>query len=162
MEIYPIQSNTLKRFGSQQGAAAYAAKFESQWVERIRNGHEQRLVNDFLSMIPASDFSGFVLDMPCGFGRFLPSLREFAPRVVEGDWSGSMLEIVRSRHPGMAPEMVRSSATTLPFASRSFSLVFSVRLCHHIQTFEQRLEYLREIQRVSERWIIVTYLDEHS
>jgi hypothetical protein len=41
-------------------------------------------------------------------------------------------------------------------------LVLSVRLCHHIREHQERLQYLREVMRVSRKWLVFTYFDTES
>ncbi|MDZ4857797.1 MAG: class I SAM-dependent methyltransferase, partial [Candidatus Hydrogenedentes bacterium] len=140
----------------------YAAKYENRWVERIRDFYEQKLVSGLIARVPLSDLTLPVLDLPCGIGRFLPVLHARVPRVIEGDWSNHMLQFARSKHEKNVLGFVRASTAALPFAEQSFDLVFSVRLCHHFPTTQERAEYIREMLRISRRWVILTYLDKHS
>ena len=48
------------------------------------------------------------------------------------------------------------------FADRTFGLVFSVRLCHHIDDYDERMRYVREILRISARSVVFTYFDTDS
>ena len=57
---------------------------------------------------------------------------------------------------------VRANALALPFSSGAFEFVLSVRLSHHIRDYEQRLQHLREILRVSRKWVMFTYFDAGS
>lgn len=57
---------------------------------------------------------------------------------------------------------VRATAFTLPFADRTFDLVFSVRLCRHIDNYDERMQYVREILRITARSVVVTYFDTDS
>ena len=158
---------TLDRFSSPVGAANCRAKFDTKWVERIRDHNEQRLVRRLLGALPESDRTGLVLDLPCGFGRFFPALSDVAPRVIQGDWSPHMLQAARRRlngngHTHTPSGYVRATALTLPFANNAFDLVLSVRFCHHLPTCEERNQYLGEILRVSGKWVVFTYLDTYS
>jgi len=155
-------ASTLERFGSGAGVRDYAEKYDSRWVERTRNYYEQKLVRRLMSRVPLADLTGPILDLPCGIGRFLPALHARAPRVIEGDWSIPMLELSRSKHEKNVMGFVRATSNALPFATESFNLVFSVRLCHHFPTADERAEYIREMLRISRRWVILTYLDKHS
>ena len=157
-----MRSFTLRRFNSTEGAANYAAKFDGQRVERIKNWYEQRLVARLLRScsIPAS--GALVLDFPGGFGRFLPALRGVSPYVVEGDWSWPMLRTAREKHGSRGTSFVRASAVELPFADSSFDLVFSVRLSHHFPTDEERSRYIHELFRVSRGLVLLSYLDAAS
>jgi SAM-dependent methyltransferase len=57
---------------------------------------------------------------------------------------------------------VRATALGMPFADGTFDLVLSVRLCHHIREYVERLQYVREILRISKQWAVFTYFDFHS
>lgn len=157
-----MHESTLSRFNSPEGAERYAAKFDRRWEERLRNWNEQRLVASLLSMIPLSDLKGMVLDVPTGIGRFYEALRERTPNVVQSDWSYPMLQLARSANGSAAVGQIRALAADLPFPSETFDLVFSVRLCHHFPTQDERTRYIEEVLRVSRKWVILTYLDSHS
>jgi SAM-dependent methyltransferase len=68
----------------------------------------------------------------------------------------SVLRRVRG-HTGLV-----SDAFHLPFPDRSFDLVFSARLSHHIADGDLRARYLGEIMRVSRSWTIATVFDRDS
>jgi SAM-dependent methyltransferase len=162
-----VNTWTLDRFNSPAGAANYKAKFDEQWVERTRDHNEQRLVRRLLGALPKSDLTGLVLDLPCGYGRFFPALRNVAPRVIQGDWSHHMLKAAKRKlngngHIHTPSGYVRATALSLPFADNAFGLVLSVRLCHHLPTQEERIQYFREALRVSGKWVVFTYLDRYS
>lgn len=157
-----MQESTLKRFNSIEGAQNYANKFETRWEERLRNRSEQKLIESVVSLLPNEDLSGLVLDMPCGVGRFYSVLHSRAPRVVQADWSQPMLHAARAVSSGSAAGYVRLRATELPFADQQFDLILSVRLCHHLPSFEERHTYIAELLRVSRKWVILSYLDTDS
>lgn len=105
--------------------------------------------------------NGLVLDLPCGAGRITPILEPAARRLISGDYSRTMVEILQRRYDGRHPVLVADSFK-LPFADRTFDLVYSARLSHHIGDDELRLAYLREVLRVSKSWTIVTIFDSRS
>ena len=157
-----MRSFTLRRFNSAEGVANYAAKFDGQRIEQIKNWYEQRLVFQLLRTCSFPENGGRILDLPGGFGRFLPALREVSPYVVESDWSWPMLQTAKERHGSRATSFVRASVVDLPFATDSFDLVFSVRLSHHFTTDQERACYIRELFRVSRGLVLLSYLDSAS
>lgn len=162
-----MEKYILDRYNSPQGAASYSGKFEKHWTERFNNRREQQLVRQLLGQMPSADLSGLALDMPCGYGRLYPLVREVVPRVVEGDWSFHLLRTARQYLDGRdetgAPQgFVRGTALALPFADGAFDLVLSVRLSHHISSRDERHEYVREVLRVSRKWVLFTYFDAQS
>lgn len=162
-----MDAHILDRYNSRRGAASYTHKFEKHWTERLNNVREQKLVRRLLGTIPKSELIGPALDLPCGYGRLSPLVREVAPRVVMGDWSFHLLREAAAflRQEGDTPRhggFVRGTALCLPFPDRVFDLVLSVRLCHHISSREERLAYVGEILRISNRWVLFTYFDTDS
>jgi SAM-dependent methyltransferase len=162
-----MEKYILDRYNSPQGAASYYGKFERHWAERLNNRREQYLVRRLLGQIPETDRVGLALDMPCGYGRLFPLVREVMPRVVEGDWSYHLLrtaqEYLKERKEAGTPQgFVRGTALAMPFASNAFDLVLSVRLSHHISTMDERHQHVRELLRISRKWVLFTYFDTNS
>lgn len=158
---------TLDRFTSTEGVNKYRAKFENQWTERVKNRNEQRLLRNLLRTLSDPNPNAVALDLPCGCGRFFPSLSEVVPKVVEADRSPKMLEAARAelgKDEAAKPPLgcVCASALTMPFADAAFEVVLSVRLSHHLPNQEERRQYVNEVLRITDRWAILTYLDEHS
>jgi SAM-dependent methyltransferase len=162
-----MDSKVLDRYNSAEGAEDYLGKFKRRWTERINDRNERKVLRGLIRAAGIGRVPGLALDLPCGYGRLYPLAREVADRVVEGDWSFPLLSAARGRETadaslGPAFGYVRGTALCLPFRDGAFDFVLSVRLCHHIDEREERLLYLREILRVSARWVVFTYFDETS
>ena len=161
-----MEKAVLDHYNGPAGVADYTTKFKKHWTERINNVREQNLVREILATIPKSDIEGLSLDLPSGYGRLNPLLSEVAPRIVEGDWSFYLLQEARNylaRLNGKKPVgFMRGTALKLPFQDRAFDLVLSVRLCHHISEHDERMQYVREILRISNKWLVFTYFDTAS
>ena len=162
-----MDENILARYNSAAGADDYLHKFERRWTERVNNRQEQRLIRRLLRSVSMVDPRGLALDLPCGYGRLCPIVRELGIPVVESDWSFPLLTAARTiqaRRYGLesAQNYVRATALALPFSGGAFEFVLSARLSHHIRDHEQRLQHLRELLRVSRRWLMFTYFDAGS
>jgi len=162
-----MDSKVLDRYNSAEGATDYLGKFKRRWTERVNDRNEQRVLRGLIRAAGIGKVPGPALDLPCGYGRLYPIAREISDRVVEGDWSFPLLQAARARESGDASlgsafGYVRGTALCLPFRDGAFDLVLSVRLCHHIDAREERIQYLREILRVSAKWVVFTYFDETS
>jgi ubiquinone/menaquinone biosynthesis C-methylase UbiE len=138
-------------------AESYATKYDRELHKRISSYFEQRAIRRALAITGVR--GGRVIDVPCGAGRLTPLLAPVASRLVSCDYSPAMLYQFRRAHG--RPCFV-GSAFDLPFADRSFELVFSARLSHHIASDARRTDYLREIMRISAGWVIVTIFDRSS
>jgi len=162
-----MDKEILSHYNSDQGARSYTKKFEKHWSERVNNQHEQRLIRQLITRIAAEAPLRTALDLPCGYGRLMPVLRQHVNQVFEGDWSLPLLKTARENQksePGTkeADGYVRATALVMPFADRTFDFVLSVRLCHHIRERAERLAYVRELLRISDHWVVFTYFDAHS
>jgi SAM-dependent methyltransferase len=138
-------------------AESYATKYDRELHKRISSFFERRAIQRALAITGARDST--VLDVPCGAGRLTPLLLPVSAQLVSCDYSPAMLSIFRRRF--RSPCTV-GSAFDLPFADRSFDVVFSARLSHHIESDVRRADYLREIMRISGAWVIVTIFDRGS
>ncbi len=157
-----MEKQVLDRYNSPQGAVSYTGKFDRRFAERVNNVVEQRLVRGMLGMLPKMALS---IDVPCGYGRMYPLIKEVSAQVVECDWSFHLLKECRARQlatPDPARGWVRATALRLPYADACVDLIFSARLCHHINAPEEREQYLRELLRVSRRYVLFTYFDAAS
>jgi SAM-dependent methyltransferase len=162
-----MDKDILSRYNSPEGATDYTKKFQRHWTERVNNWNEQRLLQRLLEPVSTERFDQCALDLPCGYGRLYHVLRDFGAPVVESDWSFPLLTAARLFHAGERNSpppagYVRATALSLPFKDRAFGLVLSVRLCHHIREQQERLHYLREMMRVSRKWLVFTYFDTDS
>ena len=162
-----MEKEILDGYNSPEGAAKYNVKWEKHWWERLNNSHEQKLLTGLLGSIPREELEGVSLDMPCGFGRVYPLIRDEAPAVVEGDRSFHLIRSTQDRLRESEAErpptgFARGTALLMPFKDRAFQLVASIRLCHHISSEEERMQYVREVLRISSKWVLFTYFDTHS
>ena len=120
---------------------------------RRTDRREHAIVEDWVAGLEELDT---VIDGPCGAGRFLPHFIDRARLVAASDESDEMLKHVAH------PHRVRADAMALPFATECADLVFCFRLVHHFATAELRTALLAELERVSRRWVIVSYFDRRS
>lgn len=104
-----------------------------------------------------------VLDMPCGTGRFTGSLDSEGYTVVGSDISHEMMLAAREKHDGLPliAGYVQSEAENLPMRDGAFDCVMSIRFLFHVDP-ENRVKMLREMGRVSRRWLIVDYRHRYS
>ena len=140
-------------------AASYNTKYERELHKRISMWRERRLLNDLLDMAGKVDRA---LDVPCGAGRLSPLMAERARDLFEVDFSREMLKLCRRNAVAYRAIVAAASVFQLPFPDASFDLVLSIRLSHHIPLHEARLDHLRELFRVSRRFVLVTFFGEES
>ena len=99
-----------------------------------------------------------VLDLPCGTGRIAEVIGEFTPNIVCADISQDMLDVARKKLLPTNDKIIYRilDAEKIDFPDNSFDLIASIKLMH-LLPFDVQSQVLREILRVSSRWVVVTY-----
>jgi ubiquinone/menaquinone biosynthesis C-methylase UbiE len=95
------------------------------------------------------------LDLPCGTGRLVPFFRDRAIRGFGADISLAMMSHARRKH-GSALPVLRCEASAIPLPDASVDAVLAIRFFFHLD-HPTRLEVLREMHRVSRRWLVLDF-----
>lgn len=154
-----MQKSKLDNYNSVRGAQAYKGDYGKKLHRKVSDGIERRIFSRFFARIPKC---ATALDLPCGAGRLYSLIQERVPKVVEADWSFTMVELDRKDHDAKAAGYLRCSALEIPVAARSFDLVVSIRLSHHLETTADRDRHLSELFRVAGKVVIVTWFSHWS
>jgi ubiquinone/menaquinone biosynthesis C-methylase UbiE len=98
------------------------------------------------------------LDTPCGTGRITKVLLDRGLDVTGADISPQMMGEARKKLEcyGDRVSFVEADLRSLQFADSSFDMVTCVRLFGHVPS-EVRTQMLREMRRVTRRWVVVNY-----
>lgn len=155
-----IEASKLENYESTRGAEAYRADYQNKLHRKVSDRLERRI---FGKLLPEVGPCEIILDLPCGAGRLHGLLKAHAPRVIEADFSGSMLRLNRELHPQWEEDRyLRCSALDIPLGDDSVDLVVSVRLSHHINTPKGRRRHLEELFRVARKGVICTWFSATS
>lgn len=96
-----------------------------------------------------------LLDLPCGTGRLSAQVVEAGFAYTGADLSPSMLGVAKEKHAALkGATFVQADGEALPFADESFDAVMSVRFFNLVPS-EPRRRILKEMRRVSRRWLVV-------
>ncbi len=138
-------------------AEKYARRFERGSRARI-DRREQCAVRRIFGKLPDCRS---VLDVPCGAGRFLPTLAELCPEVLGADIAAEVLEFARQKAEviGGRARVFCGDASKLELADGAVDAIFCNRLLHHILKLEERAGILRELRRVTRRYLVVSFFD---
>ncbi len=98
-----------------------------------------------------------ILDVPCGNGRFFDIFSQ-SRQLTMADYSENMLKACREKHnPGKNVQLIRSDIAALPLPDGSVDLAFCMRLFHHMTTDAMRSAALRELARVSRKYVALSF-----
>jgi ubiquinone/menaquinone biosynthesis C-methylase UbiE len=137
------------------GSAEYEETRYKHLDQRIVNYLEHRLIDKLLA---ASGTAGkSILNVPCGFGRFSQILDRRYSQICCFDFQPEILGLAMRRHSAASTFGVNGTIRQLPFADGSFDMVMSIRFFHHYFEDEDRLNMLRELQRVTRKSLLITY-----
>jgi len=118
-----------------------------------RSERRDRAERELLGKLLPERIDGLLLDVPSGYGRMNQLFAERGGRPVSIDISADMLrEACAGGGRGALAELER-----LPLADRSVEGSVCFRFLHHVPTREQRIAMLRELARVSRRFVVITW-----
>jgi len=143
------------------GVKDYEQKRYRGLDQRMVNSRENRIIRRILKSIMMKDTEGLqFLDVPCGYGRFTPLLLTGSSGLINSDLSFFMVK--RAVEQGQAVQKDISGAVAdtkrgLPFKAESFDLLFSMRFFHHVHERSKRNAILKEFNRVTKKWVILSY-----
>ncbi len=140
-------------------AASYDKKYERQLHKRISDWREKRLLSALLGSTGRHELA---LDVPSGAGRLSEIIARHTATLCEVDYSLEMLRLCRRNASSYRPLAAVASVFQLPFGDLAFDLVVSIRLSHHIPDLEARRDHLRELFRVSRKFVLLTFFGEES
>ena len=154
-----MSQSKLLNYNSERGARAYRADYENKLHRKLSDKWERTILSGFFQRIGRVNR---LLDVPCGAGRLQGLFRSVADQVYEADWSQTMLAINRGEHPKNREPYIRCSALDLPFGDRAMDVVVSIRLSHHLDETKDREGHLRELMRVADKAVIMTWFSASS
>lgn len=155
----PMQQHKLQNYNSIRGAEAYKADYRRKLHRQWSDKRERALLHRFFGRLGRV---GTILDLPCGHGRLSTLLASHCDRLIEGDWSFTMVSLNQRDHGGERRHYVRASALEIPLPDRAVDVAVSFRLSHHLETQELRERHLRELFRVADKAVIATWFSATS
>jgi SAM-dependent methyltransferase len=149
-----------QNYQNDQRAAGYNAKYRDRWTKRITTWRESGLLQ---RMLRGQGRCKVLLDLPCGGGRLSLPMARYADLLIEADAALGQLRYGRE-HGGAstAQAWVSASGFHIPLRDASVDGAVCVRLSHHLPTEAEREQLVRELLRVSKRFLILSFFDYHS
>ena len=122
-------------------------------LNRFENAFAQRLFD-----IVGSD--AHIVDIPCGNGRFYHIFSK-AKKLIMADYSTKMLKAAEERF-GTSENVkfIHADISAIPLNEGSADLCFCMRLFHHMKNDEVRLAALKELARVSKKYVALSFYNK--
>lgn len=103
-----------------------------------------------------------IVDIPCGSGRFF-DIFSHAKKLIMLDYSESMLKAAEEKIGGAENvRLIQAEISAIPLSDNSADLCFCMRLFHHMETDEVRLRALKELARVSKKYVALSFYNKNS
>lgn len=151
---YQAEYQTIER------AAAYNHDYQRRAHKRFGTRQEWRLIRRHLR---TAGRSRVMLELPCGGGRMTPAFADATDFVIEADIALGQIRYARATSKISTPRAwMTASAFHIPLRDDSVDGAICIRLAHHLPTDAERARLLRELLRVSRRFVIVTFFDRNS
>lgn len=154
-----IPVNTVtKELATAEDAKIYEDK-------RFGRRYKTRKVNRFEKVFAAKLFDmvgkdAVIVDVPCGNGRFFETFSK-ARKLIMIDYSENMLNAVKEKFSiGENVQLLQGDISNLPLDSVIADLCFCMRLFHHMKTDEVRLNALKELARISKKYVAISFYNK--
>jgi SAM-dependent methyltransferase len=141
-------------------ARAYDRGYQEHILKRLTTQRELTLLRRLLGTQGRCER---LLNLPCGGGRVSGLLADSTELLIEADIAIGQLLYGASRRHWTTPE-VRMTATgfRIPLRDRAVDGVVCIRLSHHLPAPTERERLLRELLRVADRFVVMTFFDFRS
>ena len=108
-------------------------------------------VKQFLDEIPTNSL---LLDCGCGNGKYL----DYRPDIMTTglDVCSPLLDIVLQKQPTANLILASVSRTHLPFIQNAFDYTICIAVLHHLDTHDNRLDFIRQLLRVTRNKLLIT------
>ena len=101
-----------------------------------------------------------IVDVPCGDGRFFYIFSN-AKKLTMIDYSENMLAVAKEKTGNpQNVDFVRADISNLPLPDHCAELCFCMRLFHHMEDDHIRLTALRELVRISRKYVALSFYNK--
>ena len=149
-----------RRYQQDERAAKYNAMYRDSWAKTLSTRREARLLDRLLE---SQGHCRTLLDLPCGGGRVSAPLARHTDLLIEADIGLGQVRYARQN--GRVPTKqiwMTASGFEIPLQDSAVDGTVCVRLNHHLPTAVERERLVRELLRVSKRFVIMTFFDYDS
>ena len=149
-----------QNYQQDQSAATYNVKYRDRWTKRISTWREFGLLD---RMLRNQGPCKVLLDLPCGGGRLSPPMARYTDLLIEADVAlGQVRYGCKHGQVSTRQAWMIASGFQIPLRDASVDGTVCVRLTHHLPSGAEREQLVRELLRVSKRFLILSFFDYYS
>lgn len=145
-----------------KGSDYAGLRYKQRELERTRKHYaELKLVRSVFKYVAAGSS---VLDAPCGTGRMTLLLQSLGYHCTGADLGDGVLAIARedAQAANTGATIVKQDIMHMDFEDRHFDAVLCFRLIHHFPDADMRENLVRELCRVSDQYVAISYMSHAS
>lgn len=159
-EVKLALDNYKNKFDTDSEAKRYSLRHANSGKHK----RELKCIKRALSDIKKNSL---LLDLPCGAGRLSYVLNDLGYRVVGADYSTHMIHyaqmpLVSGQKVAKNISFEQQDVVNIKHPSNTFDVVVCNRLFHHYPASESRRAALKELARVSQGPVIVSFFNSNS
>lgn len=146
-----------------------AADYDQRWAGAVGQKRDRRKARAIESAVQTLQDLGAgpltsVLDLPCGTGRFSHLLSQRFPIYLGADLAAEMLHqaALKMDAPDSLTQFLAADAGRLPFDDNAIDVAVCIRFLHLVRDPQLRIQFVRELGRVSRIGVIVDYRHCHT
>lgn len=133
-------------------------RFSKRRKMRRLDRFEKKFARDLLNLVGTDSC---VVDIPCGNGRFF-DIFSAARELIMIDYSTNMLQALEEKYrKGNGIRLIQADISELPLPDNSVDLCFCMRLFHHMKTDTIRLGALKELSRISRKYVALSFYQKN-
>ena len=133
-------------------------RFTRRYRMKRLNKFEKAFAKRLFEMVGSE---AHIVDIPCGNGRFFETFSK-AKKLTMVDYSTNMLKACEEKF--RTPENIRliqADISSVPLHDNSADLCFCMRLFHHMKSDQVRLGALKELARISRKYVALTFYNKN-
>jgi ubiquinone/menaquinone biosynthesis C-methylase UbiE len=148
----PGNDEFVDRFMQRQAAERYRDRYRSGRHAKV-NQRERACLHQLVAGLGPLEVS---LDLPCGTGRLADILAKASRKVILADSSPLMLELAKEELGETPAEYLQTNAERIDLPTGSVDLILCHRLLSHIPAAEVRARIMKELARVTRRYLVIS------
>lgn len=105
-----------------------------------------------------------ILDIPCGVGRAAILLAKQGYQVTAADLGAGAVQLAREQiaAAGVQAEVESQDIEEMSYGDRQFDGILCFRLYHHFPNHDVRERVVRELCRVADKYVLISYFNAYS